>query len=176
MEFADVTFGERSLMHLLDRLLLITDLFERDMARAFAGTPLSGPRMAVLWTVHHSGPLAQHAVAEALSVSARNVSALIDALAAAGYVRRAPDPSDRRVFLIELTEEGTSLMETTEREHHELSSTLLDSVNPDDRPALERGLAAISDRLAELLAAAYESESDAEAAPDADTASARGAR
>lgn len=163
-------------MHLLDRLLQIADLFERDMARAFAGTPLSGARMAVLWTVHHSGPAPQHTVAEALSVSPRNISALVDALTAAGYVRRAPDPSDRRVFLIELTKEGTSLMETTEREHHDLSSTLLESVAPDDRAALERGLAAISDRLAELLAAAYESESDAESDAAADTASARGAR
>lgn len=141
-------------MLLLDRLLLIADLFERDMARAFAGTSLSSARMAVLWTVHHSGPVSQQTVAEALHVSPRNVSALVDALESAGYARRAAHPSDRRAFLVELTETGTALMETTAREHEELSATLLGAVDVADRPALERGLGAISDRLAELMAAA----------------------
>ncbi|MFK4762671.1 MarR family winged helix-turn-helix transcriptional regulator [Microbacterium sp. ZW T5_45] len=148
-------------MHLLDRLLLISDLFERDMTRVFSGTPLSSARMAVLWTVHHSGPVPQQAIADALDVSARNVSALVDALSAAGYVRRTSDPHDRRVFLIELTEEGTSLMETTQREHHDLSSALLDAVAPGDRPALERGLAAISERLATLVADAMPGDAEA---------------
>lgn len=145
-------------MLLLDRLLLIADLFERDMARAFAGTPLSSARMAVLWTVHHAGPLPQHAVAEALQVSPRNISALVDALEGAGYVRRAPHPDDRRAFLIELTDTGAELMEITAAEHRELSATLLDAVAPADREAVERGLDAISDRLATLLAAATEPE------------------
>lgn len=147
-------------MLLLDRLLLIADLFERDMARAFAGTTLSSARMAVLWTVHHAGPVPQQAVAEALHVSARNVSALVDALESAGYVRRATHPTDRRAVLIELTDTGAHLMETTTREHRELSAVLLDAVDADDRPALERGLDAISDRLAALMAEASETEDD----------------
>jgi DNA-binding MarR family transcriptional regulator len=152
-------------MLLLDRLLLIADLFERDMARAFAGTPLSSARMAVLWTVHHSGPLSQQAVAHALDVSPRNVSALVDALESAGYARRAAHPTDRRAFLIELTETGMALMENTAREHEELSDALLSSVDAADRAALERGLSAISERLAELMAAA----SDGSASDGSDT-------
>ena len=82
---------------ILDRLLLIGALFDRDMARAFAGTPLSAARMRVLWVVHHSGPLTQQALAHALDVSPRNITALVDVLEEAGYLARAPHPSDRRV-------------------------------------------------------------------------------
>lgn len=145
-------------IRLLDRLLLITDLFERDMARAFAGTQLSSARMGVLWIVHHAGPVTQQALASGLDVSARNISALIDALVGAGYVRRAPHPTDRRAFLIELTATGASLMETTVAEHAELSDSLLGAVAPEDRDAMERGLEAVAGRLAQLLADAERAE------------------
>jgi len=148
---------------ILDRLLLIGALFDHDMARSFAGTPLSPARMRVLWVVHHSGPLTQQALAHALDVSPRNVTALVDALEEAGYLRRGPHPSDRRALLVSLTAVGIELMETTTREHAELSATLLDAVDPEDRAAVERGIGAIADRLAELVAAA-ETSADARSA------------
>jgi DNA-binding MarR family transcriptional regulator len=138
---------------ILDRLLLIGALFDHDMARAFAGTPLSTARMRVLWVVHHSGPLTQQALAHALEVSPRNVTALVDALEEAGYLHRSAHPTDRRAVLVSLTALGAQLMETTTREHAELSATLLDAVRPEDRGAVERGLEAIADRLAELIEA-----------------------
>ena len=137
---------------ILDRLLLIGALFDRDMARAFTGTPLSAARMRVLWVVHHSGPLTQQALAHALEVSPRNVTTLVDVLEEAGYLRRAPHPTDRRAVLVSLAALGAELMETTVREHMELSKTLLDAVRPADREAVERGVEAIAERLAELLA------------------------
>jgi DNA-binding MarR family transcriptional regulator len=138
---------------ILDRLLLIGALFDHDMARAFAGTPLSTARMRVLWVVHHSGPLTQQALAHALEVSPRNVTALVDALEEAGYLHRSAHPTDRRAVLVSLTALGVQLMETTTREHAELSATLLDAVRPEDRGAVERGIEAIADRLAELIEA-----------------------
>lgn len=138
---------------ILDRLLLISDLFERDMARAFAGTQLSAARMGVLWIVHHSGPVTQQALAQGLDVSARNISALVDALVTAEYIRRSPHPTDRRAVLIELTDAGHTLMTATAAEHAELSAHLLEAVDPDDRAALERGIDAMTDRLTQLLAA-----------------------
>lgn len=136
---------------ILDRLLLIGALFDHDMARAFAGTPLSPARMRVLWVVHHSGPLTQQALAHALEVSPRNVTALVDALEEAGYLDRGAHPTDRRAVLVSLTALGVELMGTTTREHAELSATLLDAVRPEDRAAVERGIEAIADRLAELV-------------------------
>jgi DNA-binding MarR family transcriptional regulator len=139
---------------LLDRLLLISELFQRDMAREFDGSSMSPARMSVLWTIHQRGPLTQQALATALDVSPRNISGLVDALEATDYVTRTAHPSDRRAHLVELNAHAKTLMERTAREHAELSATLLESVDAADRPALERGLEAITARLATLVAEA----------------------
>lgn len=139
---------------LLDRLLLIADLFERDAQRAYAGTTLSTARMHVLWVLHHEGPVTQQSLAQSLDVTPRNISGLVDALETTQFVRRATHPGDRRAHLIELTDGGRALMEKTTREHAELSSTLLDAIEPRDREAVLRGLDAVSARFGQLLAEA----------------------
>ena len=52
-------------------------------------------------------------VASKLGLSARNVTTLIDALESGDFVKRVPHPNDRRATLIELTSNGTELMEAT---------------------------------------------------------------
>ncbi len=138
---------------LLDRLLAITDLFQRDLERAFAGTALTTARMHLLWVLHHEGPVTQQTLAQHLDVTPRNISGLVDALEAAGYLQRAAHPSDRRAHLVQLTGDGAALMHRTAREHAELSATLLDAVAPSDRAAFERGLDGVVRHLAELVAA-----------------------
>ncbi|MDT0180347.1 MarR family transcriptional regulator [Microbacterium sp. ARD31] len=136
---------------LLDRLLLVSELFQRDMARAFAGTPLSPARMAVLWTLHHDGPSTQQALASALGVSPRNITGLVDALEESGHVNRVSHPTDRRAHLVELTEAGTQLMRTTAREHAHLSAALSEAVDAADRETLDRALDAVTARLRQLI-------------------------
>jgi DNA-binding MarR family transcriptional regulator len=137
---------------LLDRLLEVSELFQRDMARAFDGTALSSARMRVLWVIHHTGPLTQQSLATHLGVTPRNVSGLVDALEATGFVARSPHPTDRRATLVTLTATGAQLMARTVREHADLSTTLLAAVQPDDRASLERGLDAVLARLRGLVA------------------------
>lgn len=137
----------------LDRLLEISELFQRDLAREFAGTSLTTARTRVLWDLAHAGPSTQQALANRLEVSARNVTGLVDALEDAGYVVRAPHPTDRRATLVTLTPSADELMREMQRDHEELSSTLLAAVAPADRQALLRGVDAIAGRLRELVAA-----------------------
>nr|CAA9342893.1 MAG: hypothetical protein AVDCRST_MAG46-2104 [uncultured Nocardioidaceae bacterium] len=139
---------------ILDKLLLIAHLLQRDMARAFAGTPLTEARVGVLWVLQTLGPSTQQGIADALHVSARNISALVDALESTGYVRRTRHPTDRRAVIVELTATADELMTTMQREHGEVTATLLASVPPDDRAAFERGIDAITTRLGELVAEA----------------------
>lgn len=84
-------------------------------------------------------------------MSARNVSGLVDALEADGYVRRTPHPQDRRAIVVELTEAAARQMAQMQRDHAALSAMLLEAVTPEDRPAVERGVPAIAARLAELV-------------------------
>jgi DNA-binding MarR family transcriptional regulator len=137
----------------LDRLLEISELFRKDMARAFEGTPLTAARTRVLWELQHSGPSTQHALAARLGVSPRNITGLVDALEAGGYVVRSQHPSDRRATIVSLATSAGQMMAEMQREHAELSAELLGAVDPADRPALERGVDAIAARLRELIAA-----------------------
>lgn len=138
----------------LDRLLEISELFQRDMAREFDGTSLSPARTRLLWDLAHEGPSTQQALARRLEVSARNITGLVDGLEATGYVRRAPHPSDRRAVLVSLTPSAAELMHEMQRDHAELSTTLLEAVDRADREAFARGVDAIAARLRELVAAA----------------------
>ncbi|MCS5719689.1 MarR family transcriptional regulator [Herbiconiux sp. CPCC 205763] len=138
---------------LLDLLLMANELLQRDMSRNLGAIGLSPSRMHLLWLVHGRGPLTQQQLAESLRVTPRNVTGLVDALTDGGFVTRQPHPSDRRAILVTLTEYGTSTMERTERDYHQLSAELLGAVAPDDRQALIRGLGATIERLEALVEA-----------------------
>lgn len=139
---------------LLDRLLQIGDLFQKDMARAFDDTALTPSRVHLLWALQHAGPSTQQALAQLCEVSPRNITGLVDALEQSGHVRRTPHPTDRRAVIVELTDIATETMSQMQREHDELNQTLLDAVAPADRRAVARGIEAIAHRLEELVSAA----------------------
>ena len=122
------------------------------MYRAFAGTSLSESRVHALWVLVHGEPMTQHAIAQHMQTTPRNVSALVDALSAAGYVTRSAHPTDRRAVLVALTESARKMMQRMQADHLDLSKKLLESVSEEDRPAFERGVAAVLGRLEELVA------------------------
>ena len=136
---------------LLDRLLQIADLFQKDMARAFDGTGLTTSRVHLLWVLQHAGPSTQQALAKLCAVSPRNITGLVDGLERSGHVRRTPHPTDRRAVLVELTPSAVTTMTRMQREHVDLNETLTSAIAPEDRQAVERGITALVDRLSELV-------------------------
>lgn len=137
----------------LDRLLEVSELFQKDMANAFAGTPLTPARTRLLWELAATGPSTQHALATRLEVSPRNITGLVDALEAGGYVTRSPHPNDRRAIIVSLAASAEVFMRDMQRDHAELSAELIGAVAPADRDALLRGFEAIAGRLRELMEA-----------------------
>jgi|SRR5579883_193557 len=71
----------------------------------FAECGVSFARMRLLGVLHR-GPKIMSEVSEELGVTARNVTALVDALEEEGLVRRVPHATDRRATVIELTTAG----------------------------------------------------------------------
>ena len=95
-------------VQVFDRLLEIALLIQDDLADFFTGTDLTTARTHLLWELHRLGPSTQRALARTLNVTPRNVTGLVDALEANGFVDRRPHPTDRRATLVTLTELGTS--------------------------------------------------------------------
>jgi DNA-binding MarR family transcriptional regulator len=79
------------------------DTFERWANRKAVEAGASIPRLRLLYAVHCHGPQKMADLAEALAVTPRNVTALVDGLEAESMVRRVPHSTDRRVTLVELT-------------------------------------------------------------------------
>ena len=67
---------------------------------------LTYPRARVLDVLSTEGPAIMRDIADNLGMTARNMTAIVDALEGAGLVQRVAHPHDRRATLIELTTEG----------------------------------------------------------------------
>lgn len=146
----------------VDKLLEISALFQADMKNAFAGTSLTETRVHALWVLQHAGPMTQQALAGALGTTPRSVSALVDGLVAAGYAVREQHPDDRRAFLITLTGAAREVMTRMQSDHEGLTASLLDAVAVADRPAFERGVDAVRERLRQLMATEHVDYGDVE--------------
>jgi len=74
---------------------------------------LSGSTFNVLMTIRHSpyGTLKMSEVADLIVMRPRNLTPLMDALVADGYVQRQPSETDRRVVQVQLTDDGEARLD-----------------------------------------------------------------
>jgi DNA-binding MarR family transcriptional regulator len=131
----------------LDRVLELAVLVNEDMTSSLAARGLTEARTHVIWLVHARGPVTQRDLAEALRVSPRNVTGLVDALEQTGFVRRAPHPTDRRATLVELTNQGREAAERLVDEQSEFARLLFDRMPRATFDGLVAGLDAVLGRL-----------------------------
>jgi DNA-binding MarR family transcriptional regulator len=82
---------------------------ERCMSGRLSDRGITLAQYDVLMTLCHGDGITQQELAERLLVTKANVVGLIDRVSAAGWVERCPDPEDRRVNRLHLTEAGRKL-------------------------------------------------------------------
>ena len=136
----------------LDRVLELALLINADMTRGLAARGLTESRTRLLWELLQRGPSTQRELADALHVSPRNVTGLVDALVATGFVSREPHPSDRRATLVRFTEHGADVARSLERDQHEFARTLFAGMPKAQLDGFVQGLDAVLDRLRALMA------------------------
>ncbi|MBA2813045.1 MarR family transcriptional regulator [Streptomyces sp. KM273126] len=98
---------------LAEQLLRLTRRVHRIQKRHLgqSGLDITPAQSRLLRTLTHYGsPPRMADLAERLEVVPRAVTTLVDGLEASGRVRRVPDPSNRRVIRIELTDEGRTAL------------------------------------------------------------------
>jgi len=74
--------------------------------RSQTGADLSYSNVRVLEILELQGPTIMREIAAALGMTARNMTAIVDALEEASLVRRTAHPHDRRATVVELTPQG----------------------------------------------------------------------
>jgi DNA-binding MarR family transcriptional regulator len=131
----------------LDQLLELVVLVNDDMERSLASDGLTTSRARLLWVLLHEGPSTQRVLAEALSVSARNVTGLVDGLVATGFVTREPHPTDRRATLVSFTEHGAAIARKMQEGQHEFAELLFAGMSRDHFDGFAEGLGEVLSRL-----------------------------
>jgi DNA-binding MarR family transcriptional regulator len=120
--------------------------FDRWANRKAVEAGIGAQRLRLLNVIHCHGPQKMADLAEALAVTPRNVTALVDALEAEGLIRRVPHSTDRRVTLVELTC-SSSQVATQFRAFQDSIGTLFDHLSEDDRRTLLRLLTTLRNRM-----------------------------
>jgi DNA-binding MarR family transcriptional regulator len=133
----------------LGQILELVVLLNEDMTESLANSGLTTSRTRLLWELRHRGPTTQRALAEALSVSARTITGLVDGLAATGFVTREPHPSDRRATLVTFTAHGARTVKELERAQGELAGLLFDGMSDRQFGCFVSGLRTVLARLHE---------------------------
>lgn len=137
---------------IFDQLLEISLLFQADLDRSMSALGLTVMKTHLLWEVHQNGPCPQQRLAEALSVSARHVTALVDALESEDFARRRPHPHDRRAVLVELTDKGMAIIAEMQRQRSRDAAALVDGLDAAAIDELRHSLDAVLGRLRQLVA------------------------
>lgn len=132
------------LFRLAPRLVDLQDLGVREYGLGFA-------RGRVLWALQGSGPVLMRALSQALGISPRTVTGLVDALEADGWVTRSPHPADRRATIISLTPAAENALVRL-REHYEgLAHDLLGDLPHDDLARCRAVITTLEERLDDVV-------------------------
>jgi MarR family transcriptional regulator for hemolysin len=134
-------------------LQLLTDA-QSAMARLFEHRArhmgLTRPQWRVLSGLYGHGGMTQTELSELISVARSPLGKVVDKLEAGGYVERRPDPHDRRINRLFVTDAVTPLLEPTRTLLRELEEAVLNGL-PEDESFVDQ-LKLLRDRLIELAA------------------------
>lgn len=138
-------------MGTIGRLSRVSHLVQQRLKANFARFDLEPAAFDVLATLRRAGPpyrLSPSSLVRTAMVTSGAITQRLDRLETRGLVRRAPDTSDGRGVVVELTAAGSALVDEVLPTHLDLLEGLLGGISPADRDALDRGLRALLGSLA----------------------------
>ncbi len=147
-----------------DRLNYTAYRLARALNRAAENTALAHdvtlPQLLILQVLGEGLPLSNAQVARRTFVSSQAAHVVSAELLERGLIERVPHPTNRRVRLVALSEQGWRVLHECEAEMMQREERLTDLLGAD----LGSSLAQVLDRAAQKLAGGYFGDSEAEAA------------
>jgi DNA-binding MarR family transcriptional regulator len=132
------------LFALAPRLVEVQDLGAREYGMSYA-------RGRVVAALAVSGPVLMRALSEAVGVTPRTVTGLIDALEKDGWVERRAHPTDRRATIVALTPGAEVAFAKLSQSYGRLSKDLVSGIPEADLHAALRVIEHISARLDDAI-------------------------
>ena len=133
---------------LAEQLLGAIGLVRRHVRR-YAGRPrplstLTDSQVEVIRIVRHNPGISVTEVAAEMGLVANTVSTLVGQLTEKGLLLRTPDPNDRRVARLTLTESASELVEAWRDRRAALVTRVIERLDQDERDALWAALPALA--------------------------------
>lgn len=142
-EFADIDCSGKAVV---GRLLHLNEVFLISINQALARHDLKYPAFAVLATLRVQGApfrMSPKALLDSLILTSGGLSNILRRLEAAGHIRRMADEADGRGVIVELTEQGRSVVEPAMRDHADTERRLVAMLSAPEQARLARALADI---------------------------------
>jgi DNA-binding MarR family transcriptional regulator len=101
-------------LEVVGRVLVVAQRLEERVSSILSEHKLTLGQFDILATLRRNGPRGELSPSELLknvALSSGGMTARLDKLEEAGLIRRKPDPIDRRMLVIELTEQGEQLID-----------------------------------------------------------------
>jgi len=110
---------------------------EADLLRS-GQQPVTGPQMYMLYYLHRRQRCKLAQLADVFEVKPSAITVMVDRLEKPGYVRRVPDPEDRRSVLVELTPEGHNVLRQAFRARCDVLGHYLSRLDDGEIPVFVR--------------------------------------
>ena len=98
----------RDIIYAIHRLMQAGELYTKELGKTYN---ISSTQLNCLIALHEKGPISISRIAELIMVNSSTVTGIIDRLEQKGLVKRSRTSPDRRVIIIELTNNGMALAE-----------------------------------------------------------------
>lgn len=126
-----------------DLLFLVHDtaqLMRRHVDRRARLHGMTRAQWAVLARLDRQPGLSQNELAHLIDVEPISIGRLVDRLEEGGFVQRSPDPADRRVWRLSLTDKATPILAEVAAFRAELNRTMSENIEPETLATVTRGL------------------------------------
>lgn len=130
------------------RLVELLDLGAREYGLSYA-------RGRVVAALYSSGPVVMRALSQAVGVSPRTITSLIDALEADGWVQRRAHPADRRATIVALTPTAGTAFSRLMEGYSGLAADLLSGVPEEDQRRALAVIDHVSTRMDEAISRGF---------------------
>lgn len=117
-----------------------------------SGQPRDGETAALNGPCGGGGPRTPAELAEGANVTRATMTGLIDTLERDGYVKREPDPNDRRMMSVRLTAKAEKFIREFLPGHFRTTARLMSTLSESERKTLVRLLNKISSQAAAMVA------------------------
>lgn len=126
------------------RLAIAADAFSRQLSAVYGRAHgLSREEWRLLFLLEDAGQIDSLRLAQRTTLDKVQVSRAAQRLESKGLITRAVSDTDRRLRLYAITTEGRDLFATAFDQVQNRASEILNAMDPADREALDRGLAAL---------------------------------